>query len=194
MRQTSICRKTNETDITLSLIVDGIGTSTIDSGIKFLDHMLALFCKHGFFDMSLLVNGDLGVDGHHTVEDIGIVLGQALSQAVGDKKGIRRYAQVILPMDEALVMAAIDVSGRAFLGFEACLLREKTGDFDTDLVEEFLKAFVQHAAVTLHIQVMKGQNTHHIIEGIFKALAKVVDLATQFEVRETGIPSTKGRL
>ncbi len=174
MRQASIVRKTNETDITLSLSLDGSGKSNIDTGCGFLDHMLTLFSKHGKFDLTVKCVGDTYVDYHHTVEDVGICLGMAFSQALADKKGIKRYGGAILPMDETLVVAAVDISGRSCLTYNVCLPATKVGDFDTELAEEFFIAFVRNAGITLHINEMYGKNTHHIIEGTFKAVAKSV--------------------
>lgn len=195
MRQSEIKRKTKETDISLFLSLDGSGKSEIDTGIGFLDHMLTLFAMHGMFDLKLKCTGDLEVDCHHTAEDIGICLGSAFSEAVGDKKGIARYADIVLPMDEALVLCAVDYSGRAYLGFELPVPAKKVGSFDTELVEEFFLAFVRSAKLTLHIQKLRGRNTHHIIEGCFKAFGRVMDEATRIDPRRASmLPSTKGVL
>ncbi|MBQ2759331.1 MAG: imidazoleglycerol-phosphate dehydratase HisB [Clostridia bacterium] len=195
MRTAEIKRKTAETDIFLMLAVDGTGKSEIATGCGFLDHMLTLFSKHGRFDLTVKCNGDTEVDYHHSVEDIGIVLGRAFSEALGDMKGIRRYADIILPMDEALILAAIDVSGRSYLQFDADMPAQKVGDFDTELTEEFFEAFVRKAGITLHIKELSGKNTHHIIEGIFKAFARVLSEASSIDDRfKDEIPSTKGML
>ena len=195
MRQTTLTRKTNETDIILSLSLDGCGKSTIDTGCGFLDHMLTLFSKHGRFDLDVTCKGDTNVDFHHTVEDIGITLGLAFSEALGDKRGITRYGDTVLPMDEALILTAVDISGRDFLGFDLGTLTEKVGDFDTELVKEFWLAFVRNAGVTLHIRRLAGENTHHIIEGAFKSAARSLKTAVKIdEAYASEIPSTKGVL
>ncbi len=195
MRISEINRITKETDIKLSLNIDGKGTNEIATGVGFLDHMLVLFASHGMFDLNVKCNGDTFVDAHHSVEDIGICLGKAFSEALGDKKGIKRYANIILPMDEALILAAMDISGRAHLELDLQLTASKVGDFDTELVEEFLLAFVRNANITLHIKQLSGRNTHHIIEGVFKALGRIMDDATAIDSRREGIlPSTKGVL
>lgn len=195
MRNASIERNTNETKISLSLNLDGNGKSVIDSGCGFLDHMLTLFASHGRFDLDVTCNGDTNVDYHHSVEDIGITLGKAFAQALGDMKGITRYADIILPMDESLILCAIDISGRSYLGFDLSLPAAKVGDFDTELVEEFMLGFVRNAGITLHIKQLSGTNTHHIIEGTFKALARVLSAAVKIDAaRANEIPSTKGVL
>ncbi len=195
MRTASITRKTNETDIKLSLCLDGSGKSDIKSGCGFLDHMLTLFARHGRFDLTVSCNGDTEVDFHHTAEDIGIVLGQCFFEALGDKKGIVRYGSCILPMDEALIMTAVDISGRSFLSCKFDGLKEKVGDFDTELVEEFFAAFVRTAALTLHIKQLDGVNTHHILEGAFKSAARSLSSAVAIDDRFADeIPSTKGVL
>lgn len=195
MRTASITRKTNETDIKLSLCLDGSGKSDIKSGCGFLDHMLTLFARHGRFDLTVLCNGDTEVDFHHTAEDIGIVLGQCFFEALGDKKGIVRYGSCILPMDEALIMTAVDISGRSLLSCKFDGLKEKVGDFDTELVEEFFAAFVRTAALTLHIKQLDGVNTHHILEGAFKSAARSLSSAVAIDGRFADeIPSTKGVL
>ena len=195
MRTAEIKRKTAETDIFLMLAVDGTGKSEIATGCGFLDHMLTLFSKHGRFDLTVKCNGDTEVDYHHSVEDIGIVLGSAFSEALGDMKGIRRYADIILPMDEALILAAIDVSGRSYLQFDADMPAQKVGDFDTELTEEFFEAFVRKAGITLHIKELSGKNSPHIIDGIFKAFARVLSEASSIDDRfKDEIPSTKGML
>lgn len=194
MRKSEIARKTNETDIYVLFNLDGKGNTQIDTGIGFLDHMLQLMCKHGFMDMELKCIGDLKVDNHHTVEDIGIVLGEALKKAIGDKKGVTRYATVWTPMDEALSMISIDLSGRSYLYFGLGFEREYVGEMETELIEEFFKAFVAHAAITLHINLSYGKNTHHIIESIFKGLGRAIDQAVTIQDRIDGVLSTKGSL
>ena len=195
MREAVIERKTAETDIRLKLELDGSGTSDVASGIGFLDHMLILFAKHGRFDLSLTCKGDTKVDGHHSAEDIGICLGQAFREALGDKKGINRYGDIILPMDEALILAAVDISGRAHLSCDLQIPARKVGTFDTELTEEFWAAFVRSAAVTLHIRQLAGRNSHHIIEGVFKAAARTLRKAADVDpALEGALPSTKGLL
>ena len=195
MRKANLNRKTAETDIILKLNLDGTGKSQIDSGCGFLDHMLTLFAKHGRFDLSLTCKGDINVDYHHTTEDIGIVLGQAFDKALGDKKGITRYGSFILPMDEALILTAVDLSGRSFLVKDIDIKANKVGDFDTELVEEFLLAFTRNANCTLHVKQLSGSNAHHIIEGIFKCLARALKQAVKIEQdAKDEIPSTKGVL
>lgn len=194
MRTSTIERKTNETSINMDFSIDGTGTSSIDSGVGFLDHMLTLMTKHGLFDLKLTCNGDLQVDQHHSVEDIAIVLGQAVHQALGSKVGINRYATVTTPMDEARSTISIDISGRSFLVFRVDGLKDKVGDFDTQLIEEFFLAFVRHANVTLHIELDYGKNSHHIIEAIFKGFGRALDEATRENPRIKGVPSTKGSL
>lgn len=195
MRTAEIKRNTAETKIELSLNLDGRGDSEIDTGCGFLNHMLTLFAKHGRFDLRVKCEGDIEVDYHHTAEDIGIALGSAFSTALGDKKGIVRYGNMILPMDEALILSAVDISGRAYLGFDLGSLSEKVGDFDTELVEEFWFGFVRNAGVTLHIKKLDGANTHHIIEGAFKSVARSFKTATAIDNEFANeIPSTKGVL
>lgn len=195
MRTASIDRKTFETDIKMTLNLDGTGVSSIDTGCGFLDHMLTLFAKHGRFDLELSCIGDTDVDYHHTAEDIGIVLGNCFAEALGDKKGIVRYGSCILPMDEALIMSAVDISGRSFLKCSFEGLSEKVGDFDTELVEEFFMAFTRTAGVTLHIKQLDGTNTHHILEGAFKSVARSLCTAVSIDARfKDEIPSTKGVL
>ena len=195
MRKANLKRKTAETDISLSLNLDGTGRSEIQSGVGFLDHMLTLFAKHGRFDLNLSCKGDTYVDGHHTVEDIGIVLGQAFAEALGEKKGITRYGSCILPMDEALILSAVDLSGRGYLGYELKIPTEKVGDFDTELVAEFWLAFVRNANLTLHIRMPAGSNSHHIIEGAFKSVARSLREAVAIDPTAADeIPSTKGVL
>lgn len=195
MRTAEIKRNTAETQIELSLNIDGKGKSEINTGCGFLDHMLTLFAKHGRFDLNVKCTGDTDVDYHHTVEDIGIALGSAFSTALGDKKGIVRYGNMILPMDEALILSAVDISGRAYLGYDLGALAEKVGDFDTELVEEFWFGFVRNAGVTLHIKKLDGANTHHIIEGAFKSAARSFKAAAAIDGEFADeIPSTKGVL
>ena len=195
MRKAKIVRKTKETDIALELNIDGSGQNAVSTGCGFLDHMLTLFATHGKFDINLQCEGDTYVDYHHTAEDIGIVLGQAFLQALGDKKGIVRYGQMILPMDEALILSAVDFSGRGCLGYALEIPTEKVGDFDTELVKEFFLAFVREARVTLHIRQLAGENSHHIIEGAFKSVARGIRAAVKID-REFAdeIPSSKGVL
>lgn len=195
MRNAKIERKTAETDISLVLELDGTGKSNIDSGCGFLDHMLTLFASHGRFDLFLTCKGDIYVDDHHTVEDIGISLGKAFADALGDKKGIHRYGDTVLPMDESLILTAVDFSGRAYLGYELSIPAEKVGTFDTELVEEFWLGFVRSAACALHIRSLAGKNSHHIIEGAFKSAARSLREAVAVDAQFAGeIPSTKGVL
>ena len=195
MRTSDISRVTAETDIRLSLDLDGSGESDIDTGVGFLDHMLTLFAKHARFDLYVKAKGDINVDDHHTVEDVGIVLGQAFAEAAGDKMGICRYGSCILPMDEALILCAADISGRDYLGYSLDIPTEKVGTFDTELTEEFWISFVRNARVTLHLRQLAGSNSHHIIEGAFKAAARALRQAVSID-REFAdeIPSTKGLL
>lgn len=193
-RTASVKRTTKETQIIMDLNLDGKGVGKISTGIGFFDHMLEGFTKHGFFDMELTVNGDLHVDGHHTVEDTGIVLGQAIKEAIGDKKGIKRYGQFILPMDDALVLCAIDLCGRPYLNFDAQFPAERVGYLETELIQEFFYAISYSAGMNLHIKVLDGRNTHHIIEAMFKAFAKALDMATSFDERIVDVLSTKGTL
>ena len=195
MRKAEIARKTNETDIKLTLELDGTGKSEISTGCGFLDHMLILFARHGRFDMSVSCKGDRYVDFHHTVEDIGIVLGDAFRKALGDMRGIVRYGSMILPMDEALIMTAVDISGRPHLSYGLDIPAQKVGEFDTELTEEFFLGFVRHAGVTLHIKQLAGTNSHHIIEGAFKSAARSLAAAVKIEeAYKNEIPSTKGVL
>ena len=195
MRNATINRKTAETNIALELNLDGKGTSSVNSGCGFLDHMLILFAKHGRFDLRLTCQGDTFVDDHHTVEDIGIALGLAFAEALGDKRGIIRYGDTVLPMDEALILTAVDISGRGYLGYDLQSPTEKGGSFDTELVEEFWLAFTRNAGVTLHIRQMAGRNSHHIIEGAFKSAARSLRQAVAIDQGFADeIPSTKGVL
>ena len=193
MRTAEIIRKTAETDITLTLSLDGEGKSQISTGCGFLDHMLTLFSKHSRFDLNLNCKGDTEVDYHHTAEDIGIALGSAFGEALGDKKGIIRYGDMLLPMDEALILTAVDISGRSYLNYDVSIPTEKVGDFDTELVEEFWFGFIRNAGITLHIKQISGSNSHHIIEGIFKSAARSLKKAVAIDKDfENDIPSTKG--
>ncbi len=193
-RQATVERKTKETDIFLHLVLDGTGKGNIDSGIGFLDHMLEGFARHGFFDLEAKVKGDLHVDGHHTVEDAGIVLGQAIKEALGNKEGIRRYGSCILPMDDALVLCAVDLCGRPYFSYECEFPTEKIGGLDTELVREFFYAISYSAGMNLHIRMLSGVNSHHIAEAMFKAFAKALDEATGKDGRIQDVLSTKGSL
>ena len=195
MRIAEINRKTNETDISLKLNLDGSGKSEIKTGCGFLDHMLTLFASHARFDLGITCKGDTYVDYHHTVEDIGIALGQALKEALGDKRGIIRYGSMLLPMDEALIQTAVDISGRDYLSFGLSIPAEKVGDFDTELVEEFFLSLVRNSGITLHINQLAGKNSHHIIEGTFKSVARALKQAVAIDSANADeIPSTKGVL
>ena len=195
MRTASIARKTAETDIKLTLSLDGTGKSTIATGVGFFDHMLDLFARHALFDLEVVAKGDTHIDDHHTVEDVGIALGQAFAKALGDKAGIARYADIHLPMDETLTRCAVDISGRPMLVFRTVFARDKIGSFDTELVREWFQAFTTHAGLTLHVETLYGENAHHIAESCFKALARTLRKAVAVDPREAGrIPSTKGAL
>ncbi|MHC2088095.1 imidazoleglycerol-phosphate dehydratase HisB [Methylobacterium sp. CM6244] len=195
MRSASISRRTAETDVSVSIGLDGTGRSTISTGVGFFDHMLELFARHGLFDVEAKVTGDLHVDHHHTVEDTGIALGQAFARALGDKRGIARYADIHMPMDEALTRVSIDISGRPFLVFRTTFRVEKIGQFDTELVREWFQAFAMNAGITLHVETLYGDNAHHIAESCFKGLARALRKAVAVDPREDGrIPSTKGSL
>lgn len=195
MRSAEIKRTTAETDIYLDLTLDGEGEAQINTGCGFLNHMLTLFARHGNFDLTVNCKGDINVDYHHTAEDIGICLGEAFRKALGDMKGITRYAHTILPMDESLILSAVDISGRSFLQYTAEIPTEKVGDFDTELVREFFEAFVRNADLTLHIKQLDGYNSHHIIEGMFKSVARSMKSAVAIdEKNKDKIPSTKGVL
>ncbi|MBQ1458778.1 MAG: imidazoleglycerol-phosphate dehydratase HisB [Butyrivibrio sp.] len=193
-RTASITRKTGETDITVTINLDGTGKTDIDTGIGFFDHMLDAFGRHGLFDLEVKVKGDLNVDGHHSVEDTGIVLGQAIAKAVGDKKGIRRYGSMILPMDEACAMCAVDLCGRPYFVMDAEFTAPMVGEFDTQLVNEFFYSVSYGAMMNLHLKLFSGSNDHHKIEAMFKAFAKAMDQATMFDERITDVLSTKGTL
>jgi len=195
MREAFVTRKTGETDIALRLNLDGSGQAKVDTGVGFLNHMLELFARHGRFDLEVRCQGDTWVDDHHSVEDIGIALGQALDQALGDKKGIRRYGQRLLPMDETLILSAVDLSGRSYLGYRLQIPAPKVGSFDTELGEEFFLGFVRNARCTLHIQQLAGANSHHILEGTFKSVARALREAVEMDPDALEeIPSTKGIL
>lgn len=195
MRTAEIKRTTAETDISLKINLDGKGESKIDTGVGFLDHMLTLFARHGRFDLELSCKGDLDVDAHHTTEDIGIALGKAFSDALSDKRGIKRYGSTILPMDETLILTAADISGRSYLNYDLHIPTEKVGDFDTELVEEFWLGFVRNSDITLHIKQLEGKNSHHIIEGTFKSVARTLKEAVRIDEEfKDEIPSTKGVL
>ena len=195
MRYAEIIRKTAETDIALQLNLDGKGIAQIDSGCGFLDHMLTLLARHGRFDLSVTCKGDTYVDDHHTVEDIGIALGEAFAKALGDKKGVIRYGDTALPMDETLILSAVDLSGRAYLGYALEITAEKVGTFDTELCEEFWRAFARDAGITLHLRQLAGKNSHHIIEGAFKSVARSLRTAVSIDPDFAGdIPSTKGTI
>ncbi|MFN6955795.1 MAG: imidazoleglycerol-phosphate dehydratase HisB [Acetobacteraceae bacterium] len=195
VRRASLHRSTSETDIAATVDLDGTGEADIATGIGFLDHMLTALARHALFDITLRAKGDLHIDFHHTTEDVGIVLGQCVRAALGDKRGIRRFGQALVPMDEALVEAAIDISGRPFLAFSATFPRDKVGEMDSELFEEFFRAFATNAAITLHVTQKAGGNTHHIAEACFKALARALRMAVEPDPRAAGaIPSTKGSL
>lgn len=195
MERVAECRRcTKETDISVKLNLDGTGKFSVDTGVGFFDHMLEGFAKHGFFDLEIQVKGDVHVDAHHTVEDTGIVLGQAFARALGDKEGISRFGYFILPMDDALVLAALDISGRTYFAFEAELPAEKLGMMETETVREFFMGFASGLGMNLHIRQLAGINTHHIIEAMFKAVAKAMDLAVKKDERIEGVLSTKGTL
>jgi imidazoleglycerol-phosphate dehydratase len=195
VRKSKIERKTKETDIRAELALDGTGRYSVDTSIPFLDHMLSLMSKHGLFDLMIKAKGDIDIDDHHTVEDTGIVFGKAVKQALGDMKGIARYGQASVPMDESLASVCLDISGRPFLVYRVDFPKKsRLKDFEPDLVEDFLHAFVSHAGVTLHVGVAYGRNTHHIIEAIFKAFGRALRQAVEIDPRVKGIPSTKGKL
>jgi imidazoleglycerol-phosphate dehydratase len=194
IRTAAVRRKTSETDVSVDLALEGMGRCELQTEIPFLDHMLAQLGKHGLFDLRIKAKGDLQVDLHHTVEDVGIALGEAFAQAMGDKRGIRRFASALVPLDEALARVVIDVSGRPYLVYEAPQLRGRIGDFDVALVKEFMRAFAVNMKVNLHITVLYGENLHHCVEAIFKALARSLDQATALDPRVAEVPSTKGSL
>ncbi|MHB8881579.1 MAG: imidazoleglycerol-phosphate dehydratase HisB [Thermodesulfovibrionales bacterium] len=195
MRRSKIERKTKETDIAVDLNLDGGGKYSVRTSVPFLDHMLSLMAKHGLFDLTIKAKGDIEIDDHHTVEDVGIALGKALKQALGDMKGISRYGQASVPMDETLASAILDISGRPYLVYKVEFSKKsKLKEFDPDLIEDFMHGFVAHAGITLHINVAYGRNTHHIIEAVFKALGRALRQAVQIDPRVKGVPSTKGKL
>ena len=193
-RKATVKRKTKETDIELELNIDGVGVSKVETGIGFFDHMLDGFTRHGLFDLFVKVTGDLAVDSHHTIEDTGIVLGNAIKEAIGDKKGIKRYGSCILPMDETLVLCAIDLSGRPYFAFDGEFTTDRVGYMDTEMVREFFYAISYSTGMNLHIKVLSGTNNHHIIEAMFKAFAKALDEATLYDARIKDVLSTKGSL
>lgn len=193
-REARVERKTGETDIKLYINLEGTGKTELNTGVPFLEHMLNLMSRHGFFDLKLEAVGDLEIDAHHLVEDIGIVLGQAFRKAMGSKEGIKRYGYFILPMDEALVLVSLDLSDRPFLVYNVDIPAEKVGEFDTELLEEFFRAFAHEARITLHLKLLHGKNSHHIMEALFKALGRSLDQALQLDSRVEGVPSTKGKL
>ncbi len=193
-RSSKITRETSETNISLTLTIDGDGDYNIETPVSFLNHMLELMTRHGLFDLNVEAKGDVEIDFHHTVEDLGICLGQAFKEALGDKSGIRRYGNMTVPMDEALASVSLDISGRPHLTFNVNIASEKTGDFDIQLAEEFFQAFVSNSGTTLHIDLVRGTNAHHCLEAVFKAFGRVMDRATSIDERVKGVPSTKGRL
>lgn len=194
-RTADLTRTTSETDVTVTLSLDGVGQADIATGIGFLDHMLTALARHGLFDLTVRAKGDLHIDFHHTTEDVGIVLGQAFAKALGDKRGIRRFGHALVPMDEALVEAAVDISGRPFLAWDAPMERPKIGEMDTELFEEFFRAFAMNALLTLHITRRAGRNAHHVAEACFKSAARALRMATELDPRaDNAIPSTKGSL
>ncbi|MBI4516891.1 MAG: imidazoleglycerol-phosphate dehydratase HisB [Deltaproteobacteria bacterium] len=193
-RSARVSRVTKETEITVALTLDGAGRTEVETGVPFMDHMLEIFARHGFFDLTVRARGDLAVDQHHTVEDIGLALGEALRTALGNKAGIRRFGEAACPLDEALVSAVVDLSGRPYLAYNLKIRQARVGDFDTELVHDFLLAFTNQAAMNLHLTMAQGRNPHHIIEAGFKALARALDIATQRDPRLRGVLSTKGSL
>jgi imidazoleglycerol-phosphate dehydratase len=193
-RRATVARKTKETDIELTLVVDGRGRYEVETGIPFLNHMLELFARHGFFDLTVRASGDIDVDYHHTVEDVGLTLGQALRDALGEKSGIRRFGEATVPLDEALVTTVVDLSGRPFFVYEVKIEQAKIGAFDVELIHDFLLALTNQAAMNLHVRMASGRNPHHIVEATFKSLARALDLATQRDPRVAGVLSTKGIL
>ena len=194
MRRAVIKRDTFETKITMSIDIDGTGENSISTGIGFFDHMLTHISKHGFMDLDVNAKGDIEVDCHHTIEDVGIVLGKCIAKALGDKKGIKRYGFFILPMDEALILCSMDISGRAYLNFDVTFPTQKCGDMDMEMVEEFFRAVTANAGIDMHIKMLAGKNSHHIAEGVFKAFGKALDMATSYDDRIEGVLSTKGML
>lgn len=193
-RTARVARKTKETDIVVELGVDGAGKGVIDTGVPFFDHMLDAFSRHGFFDLGITAKGDIAVDQHHTVEDVGLALGQAFKDALGDKAGIRRFGEAACPLDEALVRITVDLSGRPFLVYNVDIKRARVGNFDTELIHDFLLALVNQLGMNLHVDMVRGRNAHHIIEATFKAFARAMDFATSLDPRVEGVLSTKGAL
>jgi imidazoleglycerol-phosphate dehydratase len=193
-RAAEVDRKTKETQVSIALKLDGSGRGEIATGVPFLDHMLDSFARHGFFDLKVDAHGDLHIDEHHTVEDVGIVLGRAFKQALGDRSGIRRFGEATVPLDEALCTAVVDISGRSYLSFEVPITQERVGNFQTELVQDFMKAFSDEAGLNLHLNLRAGRNPHHVIETVFKSLARAMDQATALEPRVSGALSTKGTL
>ena len=193
-RTASVVRTTKETDVRLTLALDGRGRYEVATGVPFLDHMLELFARHGFFDLTVQAKGDLHVDHHHTVEDVGLVLGQALREALGDKEGIRRFGEAAVPLDEALVQTVVDLSGRPFLVYDVTLAQQKIGQFDVELIHDFLLALVNQAGMNLHVRMLSGRNPHHVVEATFKGLARALDAAVARDHRLVGVLSTKGTL
>ena len=194
MRRAEIKRDTFETKITMSIDIDGTGENSISTGIGFFDHMLTHISKHGFMDLDVNAKGDIEVDCHHTIEDVGIVLGKCIAKALGDKKGIKRYGFFILPMDEALILCSMDISGRAYPPFDVTFPTQKCGDMDMEMVEEFFRAVTANAGIDMHIKMLAGKNSHHIAEGVFKAFGKALDMASSYDDRIEGVLSTKGML
>lgn len=192
IRQGKVYRKTGETEVDIELNIDGKGNSYVETGIGYLNHMLTLFAKHGLMDLAVKAKGDVEVDSHHTVEDVGIVLGQCLALALKDKAGIKRYGTTFLPMDEAMATVSVDISGRPFLVFDAQFTTDKLGDFDTEMTEEFFRAFAFNAGITVHARILYGKNNHHMIEALFKALGRAISEAVQYDARIEGVMSTKG--
>jgi imidazoleglycerol-phosphate dehydratase len=193
-RAAQVARKTKETDVRIELRLDGDGRAAVKTGIAFLDHMLELLAKHGLFDLAVQARGDLDVDYHHTVEDVGLVLGQALREALGDKAGLRRFGEATVPLDEALVQTVVDLSGRPFLAYDVRIKQARVGSFDVELIHDFLLALVNQAGMNLHVRMLAGRNPHHVVEAAFKGLARALDAATQRDPRIRGVPSTKGTL
>jgi imidazoleglycerol-phosphate dehydratase len=193
-RSASLKRKTRETDVTVNLAIDGAGKAAVSTGVPFLDHMLESFARHGFFDLEIEATGDLAVDEHHTVEDVGIVLGKAFAEALGDRSGIRRFGEATVPLDEALCSVVVDISGRSYLAYNVTTAHERVGSFQTELVQDFMKALADNVGMNLHMNLLAGRNPHHIIEAAFKALARAMDQATSVEPRVSGALSTKGTL
>jgi imidazoleglycerol-phosphate dehydratase len=193
-RRATVARKTKETEVSLTLALDGAGSADVSTGVPFLDHMLELLARHGFFDLEIRASGDLEVDFHHTVEDVGLVLGEALRDALGDKAGIRRFGEATVPLDEALVQTVVDLSGRPFFAYGVELKHAKIGTFDVELIHDFLLALVNQAGMNLHVRMLGGRNPHHVIEAVFKGLARALDRATERDPRLRGVLSTKGLL